>query len=155
MAIDYDPKVRLVEMIAFDAGNGSMIMYHANNAQKKFLRELGLSERDIRRLIGGDDIMDPITTADGTVVTEKMLDQWPADVEHGVYHGSPGKVVTRRRFGRPRTYAEPMDTVTLRVTADTLHEAEQLANHDNVSRATMLRELLDLGLKEKRRRMTA
>lgn len=52
MAIGYDPKGRLVEMIAFDAGNGRMIMYHANNAQKKFLRELGLSERDIRRLIG-------------------------------------------------------------------------------------------------------
>lgn len=52
MAIGYDPKGRLVEMIAFDAGNGSMIMYHANNAQKKFLRELGLSERNIRRLIG-------------------------------------------------------------------------------------------------------
>lgn len=102
--------------------------------------------------------MDPITKADGTVVTEAMLDQWADDAEHGaehgVYHGSPGKVITRRRFGRPRTYAEPMDTVTLRVTADTLHEAEQLANHDNVSRATMLRELLDLGLKEKRRRMT-
>lgn len=99
--------------------------------------------------------MNQITTADGTVVTEAMLDQWADDAEQGVYHGTPGKVITRRRFGRPRTYAEPMGTVTLRVTADTLHEAEQLANHDNVSRATMLRELLDLGLKEKQRRMAA
>lgn len=52
MAVGYDPHGRLVEMIAIDLGDGRLAMYHANNAQKKFLHEMGFSERRIRTLIG-------------------------------------------------------------------------------------------------------
>lgn len=52
MALGYDPHGRLVEMIAVDPGTGPPVMYHANNAQKKFLREMGLNDRQKRKLIG-------------------------------------------------------------------------------------------------------
>ena len=96
--------------------------------------------------------MAAITTSDGTIITPQMLERWDDDADHGIYQGEAGKVVTRRRYGRPRLYDEPMSTVTLRVDDDTLQAAEELARQSKITRAAMLRELLALGIREKRRR---
>lgn len=97
--------------------------------------------------------MEPLNTADGATVTDDMLERWDDDADRGVYQGTPGKVFTRRRYGRPRLYDEPMGTVTLRLDEGTIEAAEQLARQNNTSRASMLRELLILGIREKRRHM--
>lgn len=96
--------------------------------------------------------MAAITTSDGTVITPQMLEQWDDDADRGIYQGEAGKVVTHHRYGRPRLYDEPMSTVTLRVDDGMLQAAEELARQSKVSRATMLRELLALGIREKQRR---
>lgn len=52
MALGWDSHGRLIELIAYAAEDGTPIIFHANLAQKKFLKELHLTEFEIRCLIG-------------------------------------------------------------------------------------------------------
>lgn len=82
----------------------------------------------------------------GAEISESVIAQWADDAERGVYHGTAGTTKTRKQFGRPRLYKEPMHTITLRLTDEQISQTEQLARKAGVKRTVMLRSLIDKGL---------
>lgn len=93
--------------------------------------------------------MSNYTAQSGIIVTDGMIDQWDSDADAGIYHGAAGPVTTRSQFGRPRLFDEPMEAVTFRAAQSEVEQADALAKQQQVSRSTMLRELLTLGLQAK------
>ena len=82
-----------------------------------------------------------IVAENGTIVNDAMLDAWVAEAEAGRLPGKPGPV----RMGRPlsvgaTTAALP---VTVRLSENQRDKLEHLAEAKHVSRATVLRDLLD------------
>jgi len=82
-----------------------------------------------------------IVAENGTVVTDAMLDTWVEDAEAGHLPGKPGPV----RMGRPRTVGTtaPASPVTVRLSESQRKKLDNLAGARNVSRAAVLRDLLD------------
>jgi len=82
-----------------------------------------------------------IVAENGTVVTEAMLDTWVVDAEAGRLPGKPGPV----RMGRPRTVGTtaPALPVTVRLSDSQRDKLDRLASVRHVSRAAVLRDLLD------------
>ena len=78
--------------------------------------------------------------ADGTVVPEAKLAAWVADAEAGNLPGKPGPV----RRGRPLSIGEEVAVpVTIRLDPARRLKLQRLADARHVSRAQVVRELLD------------
>ena len=82
-----------------------------------------------------------ILAENGTNVTEAMLDAWVDEAESGHLPGKPGPV----RMGRPLSVgsAAPALPVTVRLSESQRDKLEHLAEVGHVSRAAVLRDLLD------------
>lgn len=80
------------------------------------------------------------TAADGTAVSEETLAGWVADAEAGNLPGVPGPV----RKGRPLSIGEEAAVpVTIRLDPARRLKLQRLADARQVSRAQVVRELLD------------
>ncbi|MCI1984409.1 MAG: toxin-antitoxin system antitoxin subunit [Bifidobacteriaceae bacterium] len=82
----------------------------------------------------------------GVVITDEMLDKWADDAEHGIYHGTPGPLITRKQFGRPRVYDEPMVSVSVRLPASDVRQAKKRARESGTPFPNFVREVFRAGL---------
>jgi len=84
--------------------------------------------------------MSDVIASDGTVVTRQMLDDWSEQSETGNLPGRPGPI----RPGRPLGIGDEVATpVTVRLDAARRRKLEQLAKTSQVSKAQIMRDLLD------------
>ena len=84
--------------------------------------------------------MGDVIASDGTVVTQRMLDDWFERAEAGELPGSPGPT----HPGRPLSIGDEVATpVTIRLDGARRRKLEQLATTGGVSKAQIMRDLLD------------
>lgn len=76
----------------------------------------------------------------GVEITDEMIDRWDEDAEHGIYHGTAGKLEIRKPLGRPSLYEEPMVPVTFRMPGDEAAELKAAAERRGISFADLMRE---------------
>jgi hypothetical protein len=82
----------------------------------------------------------------GEIITDEMLEKWGQDAERGIYHGTPGKLITRKQFGRPKIYDEPMVSVSVRLPASEVEQAKRAAQREGVPFPTFVRKVFKEGL---------
>lgn len=82
----------------------------------------------------------------GEIITDEMLEKWGQDAERGIYHGTPGKLITRKQFGRPKIYDEPMVSVSVRLPASAVKQAKQAAQREGTSFPNLMREIFKAGM---------
>ncbi len=77
----------------------------------------------------------PFSSYDKDVVSEEQIQQWADEAEAG-YNVDDLK---RRGRGRPGRGAEPMQVVTVRLTAEELDALDEAAAKQDMSRSEMIR----------------
>lgn len=82
----------------------------------------------------------------GEVITDEMLEKWGQDAERGIYHGTPGKLITRKQFGRPKIYDEPMVSVSVRLPASEVKKVRKAAKRNGVPFPRLVRTIFKAGL---------
>lgn len=84
-----------------------------------------------------------VTTKNGTVLTDDMLDRMAEACERGEYPGEPtGEIVV----GRPLLFGEEMKPVTFKATASKIAAINARAAELDMSRSDYLRFLVDKDL---------
>jgi len=84
--------------------------------------------------------MDDVIAHDGTVVTQQMLDEWFEQAEAGELPGTPGPT----HPGRPLSIGDEAATpLTVRLDGARRRKLEHLAKTRRVSKAQVMRDLLD------------
>lgn len=84
----------------------------------------------------------------GVEVTDAMIDQWDAEADAGIYHGTPGELIINKPLGRPSLYGEAMVPVTFRLPADDAAALRAAAKRRGVSFADIMREACRRELRE-------
>jgi hypothetical protein len=82
-----------------------------------------------------------ITTSDGKVITDEMLDKMAEEYENGTWSGH-GEIT----MGRPKLYDEDMETVSFRLPKSRIQAIEAVAKRRNESKSDFFREAIDKAL---------
>lgn len=91
-------------------------------------------------LVTGDVIL-----ADGSILTEEMMDRIAEDAERGILPGKPGKYLIGPP-GRPRLSDEDLVTVAFKVPRSKREEMDEAAARRDQTRSEFLRDALDAAL---------
>lgn len=79
-----------------------------------------------------------IKKADGTVVTDEMLDEMAEEYENGTWEGH-GEVA----MGRPKLYDEDMETVSFRLPRSRVKAVEAVTKRRGMSKSEFYRRAVD------------
>lgn len=80
----------------------------------------------------------------GTRITDEMIEKWEAELESGEYFkkGEWGPVTIHRPLGRPRTFAEPLTSVTFRAPKSEVSKLKKTAKSQGLSVSQLLRKYI-------------
>jgi len=77
------------------------------------------------------------------VVDDDLLERWADEYERGEFTGTPGDLIVRPQFGRPRLFDEPMVPKTIRLRRDQRAQLMELAKRDDKNPSALMREAWD------------
>ena len=91
-------------------------------------------------VVSGDVVL-----SDGTVLTEKMMDEIADRAERGILPGKPGKFLVGPP-GRPRLSDEDLVTIAFKVPRSRRDELDRAASSHGQKRSEFLRDALEAAL---------